>query len=291
MENNIENNTSQGSPKELDKLIEEKEEKFKGVINSILNGMFRVETECRRIYVDLNSCLSVVFHQRNVNDEDIESFIMDQMEKFMTRYLNLGATITILFTLEPSKYHTAIFPDWCRERYENVKIRRSEVIKRLLVGFSEFSAKNPSIKVVNVKEIHPLAIVKYLEEGKRSQCCVLSKDPVFQCANLNMSIWTGVNYIDLQDSNRILPDEVELDDPTSALPIYLTIRGDDRNEYPGIPGIGKVKSLRYIASYALEMNSNMDHPNKEYITKYIKLYDDKSLFEYFPRERYKEIVG
>lgn len=268
--------------------------KFLGVVRSIIFRMFAIDTEYRTIYIDLNSCLSVIFRYPNINEDIMVDEVYKIIEAFLLKYSNKKVKIIILWTMKPSKYHTDIFPDWCKERYERVDLRKSTFIKTLIVGLSKFSESNPELlKLINVKDIHPAVVVKHMEmynnnvTGINKRFIVLSKDNVFRCFNMHRAIiYTGVYYIDFQDNFRALPDNIELDNNDVLLKYYLALRGDRRNEYSGAPGYGIQRSLKYIKTHKVELLSNIPIVKKEdeedlslYIDKYSKLWDVQNMYD------------
>lgn len=255
---------------------------FKKVISSVVSNVFKLVAETRKIYIDLNSCFSILFHYDNINSPEAVEIISREIEKFLQLYINDKVEIIVLFTLEPSQAHIDIYPDWCKERYERVSYQKSEFLQTLILSLHKFSETNPLIKVVNTKKVHPSLIVYKNEKNSRKRSTVLSKDIVFQCLPLtNIIVYTGVSYIDLDDPMRTLPDDIELPEPYSLfLPYYLALRGDSRNEFPGMSGYGPKKSKEYIDKNKLRLKSGIespDHPYKEWMDKYSQLYDINKL--------------
>ena len=257
---------------------------FKKVIESVVSNMFKIKADTRKIYVDLNSCLSILFHYENINSAETVEIIGKQLEMFLQVYLNDKVEIVILFTLDKSQAHVDIYPDWCKERYERVAYQKSEFLQTLIVSLNKFSETNPLIKVVNTKKVHPALVVYENERLTRKRSTVLSKDVVFQCLPLrNLVIYTGVKYIDLDDNVRQLPDDIELPEPYDLfLPVYLCLRGDTRNEFKGYPKYGIKRSVEYIDKNKLRIKASLEseeHPLKEWIDKYSALYNTNKLLE------------
>ena len=268
---------------------------FNGIIHSVIKKVFKVSTDCKKIYVDVNSCLSVVFRHKNDNIDLVqtEEVVYKVVEEFLMEHLSAGKDITLLFTLKPSKHHKAIFPDWCKYRNDRVKIDECDFIKKLIKSLHRFSKDNKQIKVYNTKEIHPAILVKYIETGNRLKCMVLSKDPVFQCMNLKHAIvFTGVHYIDPSDISKYLPDDIEqegLDD--SIVPVYLSLKGDIKNDFPGKEGYAKKKTVKYLQQYKLEIGVGLPHPLSEHTDKYSELYNVDNLLKKCSPEELDEIIN
>lgn len=261
-----------------------KQTDFKKVISSVVSNMLKIKADTEKIYIDLNSCLSILFRYDDINNPEAVEIISTEIERFLHLYLNDKVDIVILFTFEPSQAHVDIYPDWCKKRYERVNYAKSDFLQTLLVSLHKFSETNPLIKVVNTHRVHPALFVYQNEKFSRKRSTVLSKDMVFQCLNLkNIVIYTGVNYIDLDDPMRPFPDDVELPEPANLfLPYYIALRGDIRNEFPGKEGYGPVKSLAYINRNKLRIKSGInspDHAAKEWLDKYSQLYDINKLLE------------
>lgn len=262
--------------------------KFMGVVRSIIYKMFAIDTNYNTIYIDLNSCLSVIFRYSDVNEQALVDEVYKIIESFLLKYSNKKVKIVILWTVKPSKVHVQLYNDWCKERYERVDLRKSTFIKTLIVGLGKFSEANPELlKLINVHEVHPVVVIKHLEMYNKDvsrinkRFVILSKDYVFRCLNMHRAIiYTGVDYIDFQDSFKVLPDHIELDNSDVLLKYYLAIKGDKRNEYPGARGFGVQRSLAYIINHKVELLANIPIIKKddeedltEYIEKYSKLWD------------------
>lgn len=253
---------------------------FKQVVDSIVARMFSVQVDTKRIYVDLNSCVSVLFRYDDVNNPEVSKMVSDNIEKFLLRYLETRTEIIILFTMEKSQAHIDVYPDWCKERYGRVDITKSGFLRALLLSLNEFSKKNALVKIANVHKVHPALVVYKNELNRRTKFTVLSKDVVFQCLNnRNMIVYTGVDIIDMEDEPRHLPDDISLTEPDTMLPYYLAIKGDVRNEFPGIEGYAKRKAVKYCETNRIAIKVGADHPLKTDVDKCIQLYDISKLLE------------
>jgi len=279
--------------KKYDENIEKKKEDWRKVTDSILTNMFRVETDIRRIYIDLNSCMSIVFRTNDITDEDLNEIIYKKMENFLSKYLSLGADIIVLYTQKPSEWHRNIYPDWCKGRDERVQLRKSDAIKQLLIGLKAFSEKNTSVKIINTGKLHPVITVLNNEDFKKTskkirKVLILSKDCVFQCMNRPyITVWNGMDLMDQADENRVLPDEISLSDPGTLLPWYLAYCGDHRNEFKGVFGYGPVKSLKHVTSEALLVTIEDPKTDEDKLaSKYHQLYDVDAMYEfYYPKPK------
>lgn len=256
---------------------------FKKVISSVVSNMLKIQADTEKIYIDLNSCLSILFRYDDINNPEAVEIVSREIERFLQLYLNDKVKIVILFTLEPSQAHVDIYPDWCKDRYQRVNYAKSDFLQTLLVSLHKFSQSNNLIKVVNTGSVHPALVVYKNEQFTKKRSTVLSKDIVFQCLPLtNIVVYTGVHYIDLDDPMRSLPDDVDLPEPSIMLPYYIALRGDSRNEFPGKPGFGPKKSLEYILKNKIRIKAGIDsedHTEKEWLDKYSKLYDINKLLE------------
>lgn len=267
----------------LDKKITTQSD-FKRVISSVVSNIFKIVADTRKIYIDLNSCLSILFHYENINSPEAVEIISREIERFLQLYINDKVEIIVLFTLEHSQAHCDIYPDWCKERYERVAYNKSDFLQTLILSLHKFSETNPLIKVVNTKKVHPALVVYENEKNSRKRSTILSKDIVFQCLPLkNIVVYTGVAYMDLDDPMRTVPDDVELPEPYSMyLPYYLALRGDSRNEFPGMNGYGPKKSSEYVRRNKLRLKVGIEseeHPHKEWMDKYSQLYDINKLLD------------
>lgn len=261
----------------IDKELE-KTKSFRNVVTSVVSKLFQFDHDIPKIYVDVNSCVSILFRYEDINESDIVQRISDIIETFLMNYLNKKTEIILLFTLEESQAHVTIDPNWCKDRMGRVQLVRCEFIKQLMVSLSQFSKENPFVKVIQTHKVHPALVVLEQERKTRKPFCVLSKDVVFQCMRLShMSVYTGVHYIEIADPLRVLPDDITLSDPEIFLPYYLAIRGDRRNEWRGVEGYGKVTTLKYLQQHKLAIKADLEHPLKEHCDKYCILFDPNKL--------------
>lgn len=261
---------------------------FVNVINSVVATMFNVETDCKRIYIDLNSCLSIIFRYGNVNDTDMLAGVLAKIEEFMQKYLVSGVELVFLFTLHPSRAHTDIFVDWCKNRNERVNLAKCTVIKAMVLGINEESKKNKLIKILNTKHVHPVLSIYEMEKNNKRKFMILSKDFVFQNLPFKHAvIFTGINYIDMTDNEKVMADDVQLSHPDYMLPVYLALAGDGRNDFKGKLNYAKHRAKQFCEKYKLEIKENIDPPEddknkewydcKEHIEKYTQLYDINKL--------------
>lgn len=267
---------------------------FAKLVRSIIFKVFSVETEYRTIYIDLNSCLSILFHYDNINEQILNDEIYKIIEHFISKYTAKGTKLVFLWTLKNSVLHTEIYDKWCAYRIERVNILKSTFIKKLIIGLTHFSQNNSEIiKIINTFEVHPAVIIKYIEMNNsnlgdiNSKFLILSKDTVFRALdNQRGVLWTGKDYIDPTDRYKPLPNGITLHHNDKLLKYYLALKGDLRNEYMGIDGYGVKSSLRYIQKHSLELLSDLplviaeDEDNlNDVLQKFSKLWDMKYLFD------------
>ncbi|MGL5716284.1 MAG: hypothetical protein ACRCX2_24915 [Paraclostridium sp.] len=261
---------------------------FRLVIDSVLKKMFKVnldDTDVKRIYVDINSALSILFRYDDIADEKLLQIISDVIENFIVEHLENGLTIYFLYTLKPSRVHRSIYPGWCKEREDRVSIVKSDYLKKLIVTFKIYSDKNNNVKVVNCEDIHPALVVYEIDRVFRNGSLILSKDLVFRCfSKTSVKLYNGVEWIDFEQSIFKQPDDVKLLEPHTMLAYYLALRGDSRNEYKGQLRFGPVNSAKYIEVNRLKIRAGVEHPQKEFLDKHIALFDIEKM-----REKAKEL--
>ena len=276
----------------LDKEIEKKTD-FQDVISGVIDNALNIEGKYDRIYIDINSVVSIMFRADDVNSKKIVESTYASFERLLTKYSRDNTEITILFTTHKSKYHTSIYPDWCKSRYERVDLSKSEGMKELIFALKKFSEQNKLIKVINTKEFHPAVIVKYLEDGLKNRFIIISKDMVFYAMDMDFgSQYTGVTYIDYDEDVAVLSDrhkDVEIS--RKMLKYYYALCGDTRNEFTGVSGYGPNKSIKYIKENKLELEAGLEHPQKEAIEKYCKLYDVSNMLITADKEKLNKILG
>lgn len=260
----------------LDEQIKETPRYIK-VLKKVVARMFELnfkELDASRIYVDINSCLSVIFREDNYNNEDNIQEMNNILNTFLNEALINKKEVVFMFTTEPSQAHIDIYPDWCKERYSRVKILRSTFLKRFLMAVKTYSDKYSSVKVVNTTKVHPALIVYNTEKSRRKPFLILSKDLVFQTMPIERcSIYTGISYIDMSNPNRDLPDLINIPEPTEMLPYAISLIGSSREEFPGLNGYGPRKAEKYVSRHKLDIQLGINHELKEHMDKYEVLFD------------------
>lgn len=263
--------------KKYKKVLISMKDDFREVVKHVLVRLFEVNVDqnIKRIYIDINSALSILFRYESIDDGKLLAKISGIIEKFMVTHLDRGLDIIFLYTLETSLVHKTIYPEWCSARNKRVELRNSEFIKKLLVNFSAYSAKNNHIRVINCKGVHPALIINKLEKFTTTGCLVLSRDNVHRCISRpTVSLFNGVDWIQFNVQNRPMPDKIEqLRNPDKFLPYYLAMKGDTRNEYKGLAGMGKVRTVDYINSNRIKIVSDIEHKHSEFFKEFLPLYD------------------
>lgn len=256
---------------------------FISTLRSVVYKMFQVDPatiDCKKIYIDLNSCLSIIFRGEEYNTEECRQELQSILENFMNTMVLNRIQLIFLFTLEKSQAHIDIFPDWCKERYSRVDITKSNFMKHFIVAIEDYSRKNNSIKVVNTNKVHPALVVYQNECKSKKRFLILSKDLVFQCIPLKLcSIYNGVTFVDIENPNRDLPEYIDIAEPDVLLPTALSLMGSSREEFKGLSGYGPYKTAKYVNKYKLEIKLNLEHPLKEHCDKFSVLFDIIKLLE------------
>lgn len=266
----------------LDETIK-KTTNWKNVVSSITDRMFDIDAKdagVERIYIDVNSCFSVMFRAMDANESVNIDRIKEILEKFMNKNLIYRCQLIFLFSFEASKLHQSIFPDWCKERYARVNIKNNNFLLEFLVALKKYSSTNSSIKILNTHHIHPALVVYNSEVKSKKPFLILSKDLVFYSVNLdNASIFNGNKFIDLSQDNIELPSGIIIPDAKCNIPFYISLTGSSREEFSGLKGFGPKRSFDYLLKYKLNIKLNTDHPHKEHCDKYSVLFDVRKLIE------------
>lgn len=265
-----------------DKAIKNITKDFRLVVQSVLTKMFKVDLahsdNIRRIYIDLNSCLSIMFRHSDIADEELVKIVSDTIETFITDNIDEGMDLYFMYSVKPSAVHRNIYPEWCLTRDERVSIVKSDFLKKLLVSLKVFSQKNKSIKIVNCKDVHSAMVVYMIDKSNRGRGLVLSKDEVYRCIDkTNLDVYTGVEWISIATNMFNTEQGVFLSNPVELSSYYLTIRGCKRNEYSGCSGYGKIRSMEYVEKNKLKIKAGVEHPLKEYIDKHIALFNIEAM--------------
>lgn len=252
-------------------------------MRKVVHKMFEIDPstiECKKIYIDVNSCLSIMFRGDEYNTDECKNELQSILENFMNIMLLNKIQLIFLFTIEASQAHTDVFPEWCQERYKRVNIMKSVFLKQFLMAIKTYSEKNNSIKLVNTHKVHPALVVYQNEYRSKKKFLILSKDLVFQCLNLKTcSVYNGNTYADMDNPNRDLPEYIDIPEPNTFLPYALALMGSSREEFKGLSGYGPHKSAQYINKHKIEIKLGLDHPLKEHLDKYSVLFDIQKLLK------------
>ncbi|MGL5715706.1 MAG: hypothetical protein ACRCX2_21975 [Paraclostridium sp.] len=265
---------------------------FETVIFEVVNSMLKMEfIDYNSIYVDMNSLLSAVYYLDNVDSFLLER-ISGSLSLFIKGVLTSTSRVVFLYTHKPSKLHTTIYPNWCKERYDRVNLSKSVYIEKLLSGLRKISLDNPRIKIINTDELHPVYEM-YKDLGDRlttERVVILSKDNVwFGLPFKNINIWTGVNMVYCGDKKMVVNSSTIPVSSYREVLSYIILMGDDRNSYKGLEGYGKVKTKSYINNNIMALVLNTEHPLKEFMDKHAPLYDFKLGLEYLKNELHVKI--
>ena len=256
---------------------------FQVLTYEIFKSMFSLETDASKIYIDLNHTVSILFRNENVNDEKVVEQITYIVEDFITRYLEKGTQLIFIYYTKGSIYHKEIFEDWCRTRDERVDFNKSQFLKSLIVNIKKNNSNIKNLKVVNVHGAHPAMYIQKMETNSKLKSVIISKDvTIHMIKSKNVYIYDGKKYYSLNEETREYPLGA---DPGIITPFlfkyYIALCGDDRSEYPGYKGVGIRKSNKYISKYTVEIIGDLDHPYKEFLDKYSKLYDMNSMMDWY----------
>lgn len=272
----------------------EKMTDFEDVIKGVINRTLDIDGDFDRIYIDINSVVSIAFRAENIASDKIADAVFGAFERLMTKFAPKNTEIYLLFSTQNSKYHTNIYPDWCKSRYERVNLSKSDVVKQLIFAMKKFSEKNKLVRVINTKEFHPALIIKYLEQGVKTNFIISSKDTVFYGLDIDHGVlFTGVRYIDYGNDISIFTDKHSDNEvPRKFVKFYHALCRDDRNEFPGVGNkTGPGRALKYIKDYKLELETGLDHPHKEWVDKYSKLYDVGEMLIDADKEKLNKIIS
>lgn len=264
--------------KHINKLINESN------IRYIISSALHVEVDnVSKIFVDMNSVFSIIFHSTEYDASNITKIISVELEEFILKYLSKKIELIFLFTTRNSQYHLDIFPEWCEERFSRVDLNKSEFIKEVLYGLKKFSEDNKKIKVINTKQFHPVAIVQQHALAVKSNVVVISRDNIFQCMNLdNIIVYNGTFICDIRDQNRVLPFKSKIENPNKFFKYFMTLNGDKkRNGFSGLSGYATKSTDKYIALHKIELELGLEHPEKEFVDKYVKLFDVDEIYKYY----------
>ena len=275
----------------LDDKIKERAD-FDDVVNGVIDRALDIEGKYDKIYIDINSVVSIMFRADNINSQKIVETTYKSFERLLTKYANRNTEIVVLFSTVKSEYHCNIYEDWCKKRYDRVDLNKSQGMKELIFSLKKFSEQNKLVRVINTKEFHPAIIVKYLEDGLKNRFVVISKDTVFYAMEMSHgSQFTGSIYIDYDVDTAVLSDiHNDVDMKRNMIKYYYAICGDNRNEFPGISGYGPNKSIKYLRTNKLEIEADLEHQYKEWFDKYSKLYDVSNMLMTVDKEKLNNIL-
>ena len=256
---------------------------FSVLTYEIFKSMFSLETDAKIIYIDLNHTVSVLFRNENVNDERIVDQISPIVEDFIAKYLEKGTQLIFIYYTKSSIYHRSIYEGWCKERDERVDFNKSQFLKSLIVNIKKANSDIKNLKVINIHGAHASMYIQKMEGNSKIPAVVVSKDVVMHSIKSNnLSVFDGKKYYNLFDERREFPLGADDSIITPYLfKYYVTLCGDDRDEYYGYKGVGIRKSNRYISKHMVEIMGDLEHPYKEFMDKYSKLYDMNSMMDWY----------
>lgn len=273
--------------REIDNIIIKKSD-FKNIIKSNIKKMFDFTDDLFKnkydVYVDVNSVISILFRYDDINNNELIHDITYIFEEFIDNCVSSGTKVVFMYTSKPSLVHTSIYPDWCKERYNRVRLKDSNFILSFLSSIKRIQDNNTLLSIENIDDKH---ICQYIFEKVDSSrdFYLVSKDYVCQTLIYYKKciIFTGINYIDYRDPNPSLYDNINVGSftPAGYEFLYPLLRGDSRNEYKGLNGFGPIKSIQFIKENKIKLFLDSDYPNKDLITKYRPLYDIEKMIEYY----------
>ena len=188
---------------------------FKTLTREIFESMFSIDTDAKRIYIDLNHTVSILFRNKDIKN----------------------------------------------------------------------------LKVVNVLGAHPVMYIQKMQANSSIKSVIISKDLVMHMLKVrNCSIFDGKKLYTLEEAYREYPFAQHDVMTLQLYKYFITMMGDDRNEYPGIANYGPKKSFNYVIKYAVELIGDLEHPMKAEIDKYVGLYDINLMMDFYNKyiEKLKE---
>lgn len=263
---------------------------FKTLTREIFESMFSIDTDAKRIYIDLNHTVSILFRNKDIDDNMVIEDISTKVEEFISKYTSMGTELIFIYYTQSSIYHRNIFENWSKVRDERVDFNKSNFLKALIVAIRR-NKDIKNLKVVNVLGAHPVMYIQKMQVNSSIKSVIISKDLVMHMLKVrNCSIFDGKKLYTLEEAYREYPFAQHDVMTLQLYKYFITMMGDDRNEYPGISNYGPKKSFNYVIKYAVELIGDLEHPMKAEIDKYVGLYDINLMMDFYNKyiEKLKE---
>ena len=253
---------------------------FVKIALDLIKNMLYTGSNVKRTYIDINSCVSVLFrlpeNERVVNE--VEEFLKISFQSFIEESLKENKELIFLYTMDRSQAHVDIFADWMIERNTRVDLKSYDPLNTILYAIKLFSKDESRIKLINVKKVHPALVVYKNELVGHNRYLILSKDNVFKTiTDKKLDLFDGKNYYTNQMDFKRYPDNIEIPEPNVFLPYYMAIRGSTREGFSGIENMGPNRTKAYIEAFKLNIKAGTDHKYKEWCDKYVPMFDVNKL--------------
>lgn len=262
----------------LDKQIEAGSTFIKIALDLIKTILYTGST-VKRTYIDINSCISVLFRLPLKEDTgEIEDTIKQLFQTFIESSLQENKELIFLYTIERSAAHVEIFPEWMKIRNDRVDLKTWGPLNTILYAIQLFSKDEKRIKLVNIHKVHPALVIHQNELGCKNRYLILSKDNVFKTiTDKRLDLFDGAMYYSNQHYFRRKPDGIEIQEPEIFLPYYMAIRGSSREGFEGIYNMGPNRTKTYLEVNKLNIKAGTFHKYKEWCDKYVALFDINKL--------------
>lgn len=245
--------------------------------NSLFHKMPSVDYyDYQKIYIDVDSIFSRFIADNLPLDENDRKELLNSIMRdvsFLIGFYSDDCRIIFIWGLKENTIFTNIYKDWQKERNGRLKndgpisFIKNEFLPRMKL----VAKKIRNISVVEYKDSFVTEIARRFETHKDAKdSLIISRNT--QCIALlayyDTNIFNGKELVS-RSTYRTMKEYPDVH--YSMIPWYYLIKGDERNGYKGVKGLGRVNTIRIIEKEK-EKIINESHSRIQGVLKYKPLY-------------------
>lgn len=248
------------------------------------------------VIINLNSVFSTTFYESMINEfledenkmSDYVTSVSDMFKLILTSLRN--KRIILIYSNTISNF-TKIYPKWRHNRYDNKK--KNEFAKiifdHFIDVFNQLKGASPLIEIVDTQEFDPALFTHafILLRNYKEEILLISRDRLdfLNLININVTLFDGQETYTknnfCENTVKKLPNiDIEF------LKYYYTLRGIKKYDYPGVRGMGRKRTIKYIES---NLNRIVDGEDEK-IHPYIEIFDFDLFIDNLSKESYQKLL-
>lgn len=247
--------------------------------------------------INLNSIFSTTFYENMINEFLVDESKMTEYVEAISEIFKMvltfltGKKIIMLYSTKISDF-TNIYEKWRNERHENKE--KNEFAKVIFTHFINIFDKlheaSPLIEITNTDifdpVIYPHAFIRIREYNKNIFLVSRDRLDFLNLINPNIIMYDGQQlYTKETFSDHGVKKIPKID--IEFLKYYYLLRGIKKYNYPGIRGMGRKRSIKYIDQNLSELVDGKD----QYINKNIRLFDFDEYINNLKKDKYKKLLN